>query len=128
MAISRQVFDVNRYDTGTWCDTGPPSTGTIRQMRWAPTGGDTGTCDLEILAIPVPGDTGSGIVVARETLASGVVANGFTRYYTQDLQTLAGAADTGAILPVVAGELLRVKVTPTGALTKGKLFIYIEND
>ena len=32
------------------------------------------------------------------------------------------------ILPVIAGELLRVKVNPTGPLLKGKLFIYIEND
>ena len=132
MAVHRQVFEVNKgADTGTWCDTGPPATGTVRQVRWAPTGGDTGTAILEILALPVAADTGSAIVIARETFGSGVASNGLTRNYKAAAHTIAGVVmDTGGAgseYPVLAGESLRVKVNPSGASLKGKLFVYIDN-
>ena len=115
----RQRFDVNT-DTGHWTDTGPSFSGAILQMAWNPSTADTGG-DLQITLLPQPGDSGQGwsIYNNNDCLGADFLQAPRQRSFGSD-----GAADTGAVPVVAAGDRLRVKVTPGGAAVVGKLYIW----
>jgi hypothetical protein len=119
MAINRQLFT---FSTGSSPagDTGPPINGALLQLHWNPTTVDTGA-DLQIAVLPRTGDTGDGWVILEDNDCLGT---DFTRALRQRLHDSAGAADTGAGPVVMAGDRLRVKVTPGGSACAGRLYVY----
>lgn len=125
MTITRQLFQFN--DTGTFSDTGPATWGAIRQIRWNPTGGDTGA-DLEISLQPRTGDTGDGWLIYSK--ANALVSN-FAHGLGQRQVDSTGKADTGLVPIYAAGDRIRPKVTnQAGATTAttGRLYVWIENN
>ena len=122
--IERKTFNIST-DTGTQGDTGRVHVhGSIEQIRWSPTTGDTGG-DLTLTLLTQTGDTAGGFNIFADQDCLGA---GFTKQPTIP-QTHIDGFDTGASLdvPVVAaGERLRVKVTPGGAAVVGKLHVYVK--
>lgn len=124
MTISRQTFQINT-DTGTQGDTGKATFGQIVQVTWRPTTADTGG-DLYLVALPVMGDTAGGMLVLNDNDCLGAQ---FSKQPTIP-QTHVDGFDTGAALDIpryVAGERLRVKVTPGGAAVVGTVAVYIDD-
>lgn len=122
MTMTRQIFEFN--DTGTAGDTGPSSFGFIHQMRWNPTGGDTG-CDLQVSLLPRMGDTGDGWLVINDT---NVMGTQFVRVPGQRQHDAAGVTDTGLVPIVMAGDRLRVKIiNQAGVATalQGRLYVWV---
>ena len=118
--ITRQLFEV-AADTGTWIDTGPAVNGALLQVRWNPTGtADTGA-DLLLSVRPSNGDTGLMWDILNDNDCLGV---DFVRGLRQRLHGSDGAVDTGAGPIVLAGDRIRVKVTPGGTSAIGKLYIW----
>jgi hypothetical protein len=104
-----------------WTDTGVSFSGAILQIAWNPTTPDTGG-DLQIALKPLSGgDTGPNWVVYsnNDCLGADFIQAPRQRSFGSD-----GAADTGAVPVVAAGDRLRVKVTPGGAAVVGKLYIW----
>lgn len=124
MAMTRQLFEFN--DTGTAGDTGPATSGVIRQIRWNPTAGDTGA-DLHISLLPRMGDTGDGWLIYSK--ANALVSN-FAHGLGQMAVDQVGKTDTGLYPIALAGDRLRPKVVNqagTGTATVGRLYIWIES-
>jgi hypothetical protein len=119
MPIHRQLFNINAASSAVG-DTGPPINGALLQLHWNPTTADTGA-DLQIAVLPKTGDTGDGWVVLEDNDCLGT---NFTRALRQRLHDSAGASDTGAGPIVMAGDRLRVKVTPGGSACVGRLYVY----
>lgn len=122
MSTQRHSFTINASAAAG--DTGPPIFGSIEQVRWAPTTGDTGA-DLYLALLHQQGDTAGGFTLLSKADCMGT---GFTKQPTIP-QTHVDLFDTGASLdvPVVcAGDRLRLKVTP-GNTVAGKLYVWTRN-
>lgn len=122
--LTRHNFNIST-DTGTKGDTGPPMFGEIMQCRWSPTTADTGG-DLYLAVLTQQGDTAGGFQILSDNDCLGAA---FTKQPTIP-QTHVDGFDTGASqdVPVsVAGERLRVKVTPGGAAVAGKLYVWTKH-
>ena len=124
MAVMRQLFSINSSAAVT--DTGPPAFGYVLQTRWEQTGtADTGG-DLAIYAQQREADTGDGVLVVNDNDCLGA---DFFRQYRMPMHGTDGTQlDTGADFsdPVVlAGERLRVRVTPAGGTVQGRLYVWI---
>ena len=123
--MPRQVFDIST-DTGTQGDTGQPIYGSITQIGWDPTTGDTGG-DLSIIMRPTnteDTDTGAGWTIYNNNDCLG---SDFLQAVRQ-VGVSSDGTDTGVdeYFPIHAsGDHLRIKVTPGGAAVVGKLYIYI---
>lgn len=120
--LQRQIFEFN--DTGTAGDTGPSFSGFIHQMRWNPTGGDTG-CDLQVALLPRAGDTGDGWLIIND---ANVMGAQFVRVPGQRQQDSAGVTDTGLVPIAAAGDRLRVKIINQAGVataTAGRLYIWV---
>src|SRR5688572_29884571 len=106
----RQSFEVDT-DTGAgaWRGIGPNTFGTIRQIAWKPTIGDTGA-DLQIVMLPTRSDdTGSGFLIFDDAdcLGADFMKAPRQRFHGPDGNMM----DTGQGAPIVLeGERLAVKV------------------
>jgi hypothetical protein len=124
MTMTRQIFEFN--DTGTAGDTGPAFFGKICQMRWNPTGGDTGA-DLEVSLLPKMGDTGDGWLIYTK---ANVLVSNFAHGLGQMAVDRVGKTDTGLYPVCGAGDRIRPKVrnqVGATAATAGRLYFWIEN-
>lgn len=126
MTTMRQTFTFASSATVT--DTGPPMFGRLLQTRWEQTGtGDTGA-DLAIYAQQREADTGDGILVVNDNDCLGV---DFFRQYRMPMHaTDGGQLDTGADLSdavVMAGDRLRVRITPAGGTVSGRLYVWTKD-
>lgn len=116
MGYQRQTFVLG--DTGTQVDTGIPFSGTLEQVRWLNTSGDTGGT-LELVLMQRSGDTGDGFLFANHGLTPQ-----FTKSYVIPTHHSDGL-DTGAAQETkvtAAGDRLRVK--KTGATGAGRLYVW----
>lgn len=123
--MQRQIFEFN--DTGTAGDTGPATFGAIRQMRWNPTGGDTGA-DLHISLLPRMGDTGDGWLIYSKVNA--LVTN-FAHGLGQRQVDSTGKGDTGLVPIYLAGDRIRPKVVNQAGVataTQGRLYVWVESN
>jgi hypothetical protein len=119
--MQRHIFEVDT-DTGTQEAYFNDIYGELKQMRWNPDIADTGA-DLEVAVIPREGDTGDGWVAFSQ---ADVLGSDFVKVPRQDVHDAAGAQDTGHAPIFMAGDDIRVKVTPGGAACSGRLFLYTD--
>lgn len=124
MGTSRQVFDISTSAAKT--DTGPPVFGQLMSARWEVTSSDTGA-DLAIFAQQRESDTGNGVPLVDDNDCLGA---DFFRQWRSATHTIAGVVDTGDDWlepPVMAGDRLRVKVTPAGGTCAGRLYLWFKD-
>ena len=129
--MMRQRFGFSVSGGTVITDTGPTMFGEIAQMRWYH-GADTGQPGtLEVAAVLDPADTGQDWVIYSAAVAN--FGAPFTKALRQPQHGSDGAADpadTGAQFGVpiaLAGERLRVKITPTDTgvvISNGKLYVW----
>lgn len=125
MAMTRQIFEFS--DTGTAGDTGPATSGVIRQIRWNPSAADTGA-DLHISLLPRMGDTGDGWMIYSK---ANVLGTQFAYALGQMAVNQVGVTDTGLALIALAGDRIRPKVVNQAGVataTVGRLYIWVENN
>lgn len=125
MAMTRQIFEFS--DTGTAGDTGPATSGVIRQIRWNPSAADTGA-DLQIALLPRMGDTGDGWLIYSK---ANVLGTQFAYALGQMAVNQVGVTDTGLALIALAGDRIRPKVVNQAGVataTVGRLYIWVENN
>ena len=126
MPTTRQRFTF--ASSAAVSDTGPPIWGELVQARWEQTGvADTGG-DLTIYAQQREADTGNGVLVVDD---NDVLGADFVRQWRSPTHDTAGVAiDTGGDFPepvVLAGDRLRVKITPAGGTVSGNLYIWAKD-
>lgn len=126
MPTTRQVFTFSSATAVT--DTGPPIWGQVVQARWEQTGaGDTGA-DLTIYAQQRESDSGNGVLVVDDNDCLGA---DFVRQWRSPLHNTDGVQiDTGADFsePItLAGDRLRVKITPAGGTVNGRLYVWAKD-
>lgn len=109
-------------------DTGPPTWGQIMQARWEQTGTPDTGADLAIYAQQRELDTGDGVPIVNDNDCLGA---DFIRQYRSPIHNQSGIAidaDTGDgyfSQPVpLAGDRLRVRVTPAGGTVSGRLYVW----
>ena len=121
MTVNRTLFDVST-DTGQWWqDTGPVIEGPVLQVMWLPTAGaDTGGgADLQ-LELVNSSDTGAiATICVVETVLTSARRQFVFKQQTYDT----GGAISSEEFVFGAGERLRAKVTPSGEITTGKLYV-----
>ena len=125
MAMTRQIFEFS--DTGTAGDTGPATSGVIRQIRWNPSAADTGA-DLQIALLPRMGDTGDGWLIYSK---ANVLGSNFAFGIGQMAVDHVGKTDTGLYPIYAAGDRIRPKVINQAGVataTTGRLYVWIENN
>lgn len=122
MAVQRTQFDVLTDTGGWWQDTGPVVEGPVLQVTWHPTAGaDTGAgADLQLELVNGV-DTGA---VATICVADGALPNARRQYVFKQQSYDTGGAITSEEYVFGGGEKLRAKVTPSGEVTAGKLYVY----
>lgn len=125
MPVSRIRLRINAASNSVPAGDSGVLYGSIQQMRWVPTLGDTGA-DLNVTLCPLAsgGDTAGGITVYDDNDCLGTA---FTRVPVQPAQTADGF-DTGVdgyCLFVGARDRIRAKVSPGGnAAVSGDLYIW----
>src|SRR5262245_53342174 len=123
--MQRMRFPVNTAAPVT--DTGPAFTGSIYQMKWEAGGaGDTGD-DLAVYLQQTMADTGDGVLIAVRAAS---LANDFFAMPRRVLSdTGLGNGNPIYYEPVIsAGEHLRVRVAPGGALVRGTLYVWAKDN
>jgi hypothetical protein len=123
--MNRSYFPVTVTGGVAYSANTPPIHGEVRQLRWHHAA-DTGqVATIELAVLPDQNDTGIGWQIYNR--ASANVATPFVVHPVQPTHNAAGAGiDTGEMPIALAGDRLRVKVTPadTGVVIDGKLYIW----
>lgn len=124
MPVTHTVFNVSTDTGGWWQDTGPVVEGPVLQVAWLPTAGaDTGAgADLQLELVSGGGaDTGA---LATICAMDNALPNARKQYVFKQQTYDTGGSVSSEEFVFGSGQKLRAKVTPTGEVTAGKLYVF----